>query len=70
MLPSAIHELYKKNNEVRSSYLTYSRMKCQIYTHSKKYLRNYFILLVCCYLLNLILIEVCILQIKSLSSEL
>ena len=48
---------------------TYSRIKCQIYTHSKKNLRNDFILLVGCYLPSTILIEVCTLQIKSLSSN-
>ena len=48
-------------------YLTYSRIKCQIYTHSKENLRNYFITFICCYLLSFILIEVCTLQIKSLS---
>ena len=45
---------------------TYSRIKCQIYTHSKENLRNYFITFICCYLLSFILIEVCTLQIKSL----
>ena len=42
---------------------------CQIYTHSKKNLRNDFILFVCCYVPSTILIEVCTLQIKSLSSK-
>ena len=36
--------------------MTYSGIKCQIYTHSKKNLRNRCILFVCCYLLSLILI--------------
>ena len=40
-----------------------------IHTHSKKNVRNYFILFVCCYLHGTILIEVCTLQIKSLSSK-
>ena len=47
----------------------YSRIMCQIYTHSKKNLRNDFILFVCCYVPSTILIEVCTLQIKSLSSK-
>ena len=48
--------------------MTYSRIKC--HTHSKKHLRNYFILFVCCYyLVSLIPIEECTLQIKSLSSK-
>ena len=49
--------------------VTYSRIKCQLYTNSKKYLRNDFILFVCCYLPSTIPIEVCTLQIKSLSSK-
>ena len=53
----------------RHTHKTYSRIKCQIYTHSKKNLRKDFILFVCCYLPSTILIEVCTLQIKSLSSK-
>ena len=49
--------------------VTYSRIKCQFYTNSKKYLRNDFIWFVCCYLPSIIPIEVCTLQIKSLSSK-
>ena len=48
---------------------TYSRIKCQIYTHSNKNLRNYCIKFVCCYLLSLILIEVCTLSTSSSCSD-
>ena len=44
-------------------YKTYSHIKCQIYTHSKKNLRIDFKLFVCSYLPSSILIEVCTLQI-------
>ena len=37
--------------------MTYSHIKCQIYTHSSEKLRNYFILFVCCSFLSIILKE-------------
>ena len=34
--------------------VTYSRIKCQIYTHYCEKLRNYFIMFVCCSFLSII----------------
>ena len=53
-----IHDIYLSQLLLQYG-MTYSRIKCEIYTYSKKNLRKYFILFVCCYLAGTILIEIC-----------